>query len=69
MRVVDISEAELHLLRLVEEAARGELFVIAKAGRPMVKVVPLGPEEAAAHWLGFMRDADWRIPDDFDTMD
>ncbi|MDQ0132568.1 prevent-host-death family protein [Neorhizobium galegae] len=41
MKTVNVHEAKTHLSRLVEEAANGEAFVIAKAGRPMVKVVPL----------------------------
>lgn len=69
MRSVNIHEAKTHLSRLVEEAARGESFIIAKAGRPLVKVVPLEPAAPAAHRLGFLRDAGWHIPDDFDTMD
>lgn len=70
MRSVNIHEAKTHLSRLVEEAARGEPFVIAKAGRPLVKVVPLGSGEGAGvPRLGFLRDADWRVPDDFDTME
>ena len=70
MRSINIHEAKTHLSRLVEEAARGEAFVIAKAGRPLVKVVPLGPGEGAGvPRLGFLRDADWLVPDDFDTMD
>ncbi len=38
MLTVDIHEAEAHLSRLVEQAAQGEPFVIAKAGKPLVKV-------------------------------
>lgn len=68
MRSVNIHEAKTHLSRLVQEAARGEPFIIAKAGRPLVRVVPLEPAAPATHRLGFMRDADTRIPDDFDTM-
>ena len=41
MRTVNIHEAKTHLSRLVDEAANGEPFVIAKAGKPLVKVVPL----------------------------
>lgn len=37
---INIHEAKTHLSRLVELAAKGQSFVIAKAGRPMVKVVP-----------------------------
>ncbi len=41
MRKVNMHEAKTHLSRLVERAAKGEGFVIAKAGKPLVKVVPL----------------------------
>lgn len=48
MRSVNIHEAKTHLSRLVERAANGEPFIIAKAGKPMVKVVPLD-ESAQTH--------------------
>ncbi len=68
MKSVNIHEAKTHLSRLVEEAARGEPFVIAKAGKPMVKVVPLeSPEERAKRRVGFM-DGQFTVPDDFDTF-
>lgn len=68
MHTVNIHEAKTHLSRLVEEAARGEAFIIAKAGRPMVKVVPLDPAEAGTHRrLGFLR-GEIRIPEDFDRI-
>ena len=41
MRTVNIHEAKTHLSRLVERAAQGEPFVIAKAGKALVKVMPL----------------------------
>ena len=41
MDTYSIHEAKTHLSRLIEKAARGESFVIAKAGKPMVKVVPI----------------------------
>jgi prevent-host-death family protein len=41
MRTVNIDEAKTHLSRLVQRAANGEPFIIAKAGKPLVKVVPL----------------------------
>ena len=69
MRRVNIHEAKTHLSRLVEEAARGEPFVIVKAGKPMVKVVPLEPAEVdTSRRFNFLRDANWTIPDDFDTF-
>ena len=69
MRSVNIHEAKTHLSRLVEEAVRGEAFIIAKAGKPMVKVVPLEPAEIdTSRWFGFLKDADWTVPDDFDAF-
>ncbi len=68
MRTVNIHEAKTHLSRLIERAAAGEPFVIAKAGRPLVKVVPIdAPEPGAKRRLGFLAgEAD--VPDDFDAM-
>jgi prevent-host-death family protein len=68
MRTVNIHEAKTHLSRLVEQAAGGESFIIAKAGKPMVKVVPLeAQEQSTKRRLGFMK-GEIKIPDDFDTM-
>jgi prevent-host-death family protein len=68
MRKVNIHEAKTHLSRLVEEAAKGESFVIAKAGKPMVKVVPLdAPAKRKVRRLGFL-EGQFKLPDDFDRM-
>jgi prevent-host-death family protein len=67
MKTVNIHEAKTHLSQLVECAAKGEPFIIAKAGKPLVKVVPVDAP-AAPRRLGFMRGA-FTVPDDFDTMD
>ena len=66
MRTVNIHEAKTHLSRLVEAAAKGETFIIAKAGKPLVKVVPVDAPTPPRR-LGFMRGAA-TVPDDFDTM-
>jgi prevent-host-death family protein len=66
MQTVNIHEAKTHLSRLVERAAQGEAFVIAKAGKPMVKVVPLEVTPPKSR-LGFMR-GEMKVPEDFDTM-
>lgn len=69
MRSVNIHEAKTHLSRLVELAAKGEPFIIAKAGRPLVKVVPLeATDVSAGKRIGFM-DGEIRVPEDFDQMD
>lgn len=41
MRTVNMYEAKTHLSRLVDRAAKGEPFIIAKAGKPLVKLLPL----------------------------
>ncbi|MFI5178521.1 MAG: type II toxin-antitoxin system Phd/YefM family antitoxin [Vicinamibacterales bacterium] len=41
MKAVNIHAAKTHLSRLVDEAAAGADIVIAKAGRPMVRLVPV----------------------------
>lgn len=65
---INIHEAKTHLSRLVEEAAKGESFIIAKAGKPMVKVVPIKPrEEKRTTRLGFLKGR-ISVPDDFDTL-
>jgi prevent-host-death family protein len=69
MRTINIHEAKTHLSRLVEQAADGESFIIAKAGKPMVKVVPLDTGESKPHRrLGFM-EGEIEVPDDFDRID
>jgi prevent-host-death family protein len=68
MRVVNIHEAKTHLSRLVAEAARGNAFVIARAGKPLVKVVPYSETEPEpGRRLGFLA-GEVEVPDDFDTM-
>jgi prevent-host-death family protein len=68
MQSYNIHEAKTHLSRLVEQAAKGEPFVIAKSGKPLVKVVPLdAPEPAQIKRFGFMA-GQIRVPDDFDQM-
>ena len=47
MRTYNIHDAKTQLSKLVEMAARGKSFVSAKAGKPMVKVIPLDPPEAS----------------------
>ena len=68
MLTVNIHEAKTHLSRLLDRAARGEPFIIAKAGKPLVKVVPVdSPEAGQVRRLGFMV-GQIQVPDDFDRM-
>ena len=68
MQTVNIHEAKTHLSRLVEQAAKGEPFVIAKAGKPLVKVTALEtPVAGQVRRLDFMA-GQIAVPDDFDRM-
>ena len=68
MYTVNIHEAKTHLSKLIEQAINGEPFVIAKAGKPLVKVVALNtPEPEQIKRLGFMTDQ-ISVPDDFDQI-
>jgi prevent-host-death family protein len=68
MQTYNIHDAKTHLSRLVEKASKGEPFVIAKAGKPMVKVIPLNaPGPSQIKRFGFMA-GQISVPDDFDRM-
>jgi prevent-host-death family protein len=68
MQIVNIHEAKTHLSRLVEQAAKGEPFIIAKAGKPLVRVTSLDtPTAGQRRRLGFML-GQIAVPNDFDRM-
>jgi len=68
MQTFNIHHAKTHLSRLIEKAAKGEAFVIAKAGKPLVKVVPVdAPAPREIKPIGFMKGK-LQIPEDFDRM-
>jgi prevent-host-death family protein len=68
MKTVNIHEAKTQLSKLIEGASKGEAFVIAKAGKPVVKVTALSaPSSAQVRRLGFMA-GQISVPDDFDQM-
>lgn len=66
MSTIDIEEVKERLSELVEQAARGEEFVIAKDGKPLVKVSAVDAG-VASHRLGFLA-GQIEVPDDFDRM-
>jgi len=66
MVTVNIHEAKTQLSKLVDQAVKGETFVIAKAGTPLVKVTALDAP-AAVQRLGFLA-GEIEVPDDFDRM-
>lgn len=66
METVNIHEAKTQLSKLVDQAVKGKPFVIAKAGKPLVKVTaldaPIKPKR-----IGFL-EGEISVPDDFDSM-
>jgi prevent-host-death family protein len=68
MQTVNIHEAKTHLSRLIASATQGESFVIAKAGKPLVKVTAIHAQTGKQNQrLGFMQ-GQLQVPDDFDRM-
>ena len=43
MRMVNVHQAKTHLSRLIDEAHAGETIVLAKAGKPWARLMPLAP--------------------------
>ena len=66
MVTVNIHEAKTQLSKLVDQAVKGESFVIAKAGKPLVKVAALDAPSTPQR-LGFLV-GEIAVPDDFDSM-
>lgn len=65
MKTVNIHEAKTHLSRLLEGVANGESFVIAKSGKPVADLTPIGKKRKRR--IGFMKGMG-SVPDDFNTM-
>lgn len=66
MEIANIHEAKSRLSKLIEYALNGEEVIIAKAGQPMVRLVPIRPDESfrkGGQWKGRVR-----IAEDFDTL-
>ena len=68
MRTFNMHEAKTHLSRLVAAAANGEPFIIARAGKPVAKVVAVeAPGAETVRRVGFMAGK-FSVPEDFDRM-
>lgn len=66
MEIANIHEAKSQLSKLVEHAMNGEDVIIAKAGQPMVRLVPIRADvspRSGGQWNGRVR-----IADDFDAL-
>ena len=67
MRTVNIHDAKTHLSKLIDGAVKGEAFIIAKAGKPLVKVVALGEPDAPRPRIGFLQGR-LSVPANFDDL-
>lgn len=67
MDTLNIHEAKTQLSRIVERVSGGETIVIAKAGKPVAKIVPLDDEKIVENRLGFLA-GQIVVPDDFDEI-
>lgn len=68
MEIVNMHEAKTRLSQLVDKATKGEPFVIAKAGKPVARVIAIdSPAPAEQKRLGFLA-GEFTVPDDFDRM-
>lgn len=65
MRIVNIHEAKTHLSRLVDEVSAGQEIVIAKAGKPLARLVPWRAD-GKRRKLGILAGK-FTVPDDFDA--
>ena len=65
MNTLNIHAAKTHLSRLIEEVAEGEEVVIAKAGRPVARLVPFG-KTPGKRTLGILKGR-LKVPRDFDA--
>ncbi len=66
MEIATIHEADSQLSRLIDRAMNGEEVIIARAGRPMVRLVPIvadQPPRVGGQWKGRVR-----IAEDFDSL-
>jgi prevent-host-death family protein len=68
MPIVNIHEAKTHLSRLIDQAIKGESFIIAKAGKPVVRVTAIdSPTGSQIRRMGFLKGL-IKVPRDFDRM-
>ncbi|HTD56082.1 MAG TPA: type II toxin-antitoxin system prevent-host-death family antitoxin [Silvibacterium sp.] len=68
MPIVNIHEAKTHLSRLIDQAIKGESFIIAKAGKPLVRVTAIdSPTGKQIRRMGFLK-GQIKVPRDFDRM-
>lgn len=68
MGSINIHEAKTHLSRFIDRAAAGEEIIIARAGKPVARLVPLASTDKPARALGLGRGR-FHLPEDLDAGD
>ena len=66
MRTVNVHEAKTHLSRLLEEVEAGQEVLIARAGRPVARLLPLAPQRSPRR-LGILAGR-YAVPEDWDAF-
>lgn len=65
--IVNVHDAKTHFSRLLDRAHRGETIILAKAGKPYARLVPIEAEAPRpARRIGFMK-GEFTLPDDIKT--
>jgi len=67
MQTINIHEAKTQLSRYVDQAAQGEEVIIARAGKPVARLMPLAGQSGLPRTLGLGKGK-FTLPDDFDAM-
>ena len=67
MQTVNIHEAKTQLSRFVDQAAAGEEVIIARAGKPVARLMPLQSDKQQTRKLGLGKSK-FTLPADFDLM-
>ena len=68
MRIANMSEAKANLSELVEQALRGDEVIIARAGRPLVRLLPVSPDDSPRDLSRGFWEGRVRVADDFDDL-
>jgi prevent-host-death family protein len=67
MQTVNIHEAKTHLSRFVDQAAAGEEILIARAGKPIARLVPLETDNDKPRVLGLGKGR-FNLPENFSQL-
>jgi len=67
MHSVNIHEAKTHFSKLVEAASKGEEIIIARAGKPAAKLVPIGGTKCRQGVRFGLMKGEIEIAEDFDA--